>query len=261
MEQAPIFRARHATDPGCEHPSTTSRFQGCRCRFAMPAYGEAPTTVEISEDGHGYMSPTHGLHTICAAHISGFTDCGVWRKLRRTCGPTAQFEDRQWDYFHFGGGTMMLPRSGGPDFSLVAGWAVPPPSHGNCSEAVPRHGGALNEVVCDVWTWKGDQPQEDKTHQPQGSATLSHLQRLYPTLWVSHASARGSTRTKQAAITQKIRPFSALSGATACNAPLRAGKPQEPKALHTRLGVAWVAPDWDPSPRLVEWASASPTIP
>jgi hypothetical protein len=45
------------------------------------------------------------------------------------------------------------------------------------------------------------------------------------------------------------------------DAPLRTGKPQEPKALLTGLGVAWVAPDWDPSPRLTLWAPFLPTIP
>jgi hypothetical protein len=45
------------------------------------------------------------------------------------------------------------------------------------------------------------------------------------------------------------------------DAPLRAGKPQEPKALLTGLGVAWVAPGKNPSPRLILWASMSQTIP
>jgi hypothetical protein len=39
------------------------------------------------------------------------------------------------------------------------------------------------------------------------------------------------------------------------DAPLRAGEPQEPKALLTGLGVASVAPGWNPSPRLTLWAS------
>jgi hypothetical protein len=58
--------------------------------------------------------------------------------------------------------------------------------------------------------------------------------------------------TKQDAITQMIRPFSARFewAASVLTAPLRAGKPQEPKALLTGLGVAWVAPAEDPSPRL-----------
>jgi hypothetical protein len=45
------------------------------------------------------------------------------------------------------------------------------------------------------------------------------------------------------------------------DAPLRAGKPQGPKALLTGLGVAWVAPGKNPSPRLILWASVSQTIP
>jgi hypothetical protein len=69
--------------------------------------------------------------------------------------------------------------------------------------------------------------------------------------------------TKQAAIAQKIRPFSVHLGwsQSVLAAPLRAGKAQEPKALLTGLGVAWVAPDEDPSPRLNLWADASPTVP
>jgi hypothetical protein len=44
-------------------------------------------------------------------------------------------------------------------------------------------------------------------------------------------------------------------------APLRAGKPQEPKALLPGLGVAWVAPVWYPSPNLTLWrARRQPTM-
>lgn len=64
-------------------------------------------------------------------------------------------------------------------------------------------------------------------------------------------------------ITQKIRACSVHTewNLSVLDASLRADKPQEPKALHTCLGVAWVAPDWDPSPGSDEWESVSPTIP
>jgi hypothetical protein len=70
-------------------------------------------------------------------------------------------------------------------------------------------------------------------------------------------------RTTRAAIVQRIRPVSGrlVWSNSMLDAPLRTGKPQEPKALLTGLGVAWVAPDWDPSPRLTLWAPFLPTIP
>jgi hypothetical protein len=62
-------------------------------------------------------------------------------------------------------------------------------------------------------------------------------------------------RTAQGAIAQEIRPVSGRLDwvYTVLEAPHRAGEPQEPKALLAGLGVAWVAPGWDPSPRLTLW--------
>jgi hypothetical protein len=51
-------------------------------------------------------------------------------------------------------------------------------------------------------------------------------------------------RTAQAVIVQEIRPVSGRLdwSYSVVEAPHRAGEPQEPKALLTGLGVAWVAP-------------------